>query len=50
MVDFVRAITLTLDFVKERKAVGQRVLDFQHTKFQLAECKTEALIARAFVD
>ena len=45
-----RAITLTLDFVKERKAFGQRVLDFQNTKFKLAECKTDALIARTFVD
>jgi len=45
-----RAIEVTLDFVKERKAFGQRVLDFQNTKFKLAECKTEALIARNFVD
>ena len=50
VVDMERAITLTLDFVKERKAFGQRVLDFQNTKFKLAECKTEALIARTFVD
>ena len=26
------------------------MLDFQNTKFKLAECKTEALIARTFVD
>lgn len=45
-----RAIELTLDFVRERKAFGQRVLDFQNSKFALAECKTEALIARTFVD
>ena len=45
-----RAIEITLDFVKERKAFGQRVMDFQNTKFKLAECKTEALIARTFVD
>jgi len=45
-----RAIEITLDYVKERKAFGQRVLDFQNTKFKLAECKTEALIARTFVD
>jgi len=50
VVDMERAITLTLEFVKERKAFGQRVLDFQNTKFKLAECKTEALIARTFVD
>ncbi len=45
-----RAIEITLDFVRERKAFGQRVLDFQNTKFRLAECKTEALIGRNFVD
>ncbi|MCZ6710891.1 MAG: acyl-CoA dehydrogenase family protein [Gammaproteobacteria bacterium] len=45
-----RAIEITVDFVRERKAFGQRVLDFQNTKFKLAECKTEALIARTFVD
>ena len=50
VVDMERAITLTLEFVRERKAFGQRVLDFQNTKFKLAECKTEALIARTFVD
>ncbi len=44
------AISITIDFVKERKAFGQRVLDFQNTKFKLAECKTEALVARTFVD
>jgi acyl-CoA dehydrogenase len=45
-----RAIELTVDYVKERKAFGQRVLDFQNTRFKLAECKTEALLARTFVD
>jgi acyl-CoA dehydrogenase len=45
-----RAIEITLDFVKERKAFGQRVLDFQNTRFKLAECKSQALIARTFVD
>lgn len=45
-----RALEITLDFVKERKAFGQRVLDFQNSKFKLTEAKTEALIARTFVD
>ena len=44
------AIELTTDYVKERKAFGKRVLDFQNTRFKLAECKTEAHIARVFVD
>jgi acyl-CoA dehydrogenase len=45
-----RAIELTVEFVAERKAFGQRVLDFQNTRFSLAHCKTEALIGRTFVD
>ena len=45
-----RAIEVTLNFVKERKAFGQRVLDFQNTQFKLAECKTKARVARTFVD
>ena len=50
VVEMERALSYTLDFVKERTAFGQRVLDFQNTKFKLAEAKTEALIARTFVD
>ncbi|MFU8815441.1 MAG: acyl-CoA dehydrogenase family protein [Pseudomonadales bacterium] len=50
VVSMERAIEITLDFVRERKAFGQRVLDFQNSRFKLAECKTEALIARTFVD
>lgn len=50
VVSMEHAIEITLDFVKERKAFGQRVLDFQNSRFKLAECKTEALVARTFVD
>jgi len=50
VVEMERAIAMTIEFVKQRKAFGQRVLDFQNTKFKLAECKTEAFIARTFVD
>lgn len=45
-----RAVNLTVDYVKEREAFGQALLDFQNTQFQLAECKTEAHISRVFVD
>jgi acyl-CoA dehydrogenase len=45
-----RAIALTLDFVSQRRAFGQAILQFQNTQFKLAECKTEATIARVFVD
>lgn len=45
-----RAIEHTLEYVKERKAFGNRVLDFQNTKFGMAELVTEARIGRTFVD
>lgn len=45
-----RALELTIHYVKDRKAFGQRILDFQNTQFVLAECKTEATVARVFVD
>lgn len=45
-----RATSLTVDYVKERKAFGRRIFDFQNTQFRLAECTTEAAVARAFVD
>ena len=45
-----RALEVTVDYVKERKAFGQRLIDFQNTQFELAECKTEATIGRVFVD
>jgi acyl-CoA dehydrogenase len=44
------AVKYTSDYVKERTAFGQRILDFQNTQFKLAECKTEATIARVFTD
>ncbi|MBK6657812.1 MAG: acyl-CoA dehydrogenase family protein [Proteobacteria bacterium] len=40
----------TIDYCKQRKAFGQTLLDFQNTKFKLAELKTETKIARVFLD
>ena len=40
----------TLAYVRERKAFGQAVADFQNTRFVLAELKTEIRIGRTFVD
>jgi acyl-CoA dehydrogenase len=45
-----RALELTIDYVKQRKAFGKAIIDFQNTQFVLAECKTEATIARVFVN
>jgi len=45
-----RALMLTIDYVKEREAFGQKIIAFQNSQFVLAECKTEATIARVFLD
>src|SRR6202171_5257290 len=44
------ALALTIDYVKQRKAFGKKIIEFQNTQFELAECKTEATIAKVFVD
>jgi acyl-CoA dehydrogenase len=44
------AMAHTVAYVKERKAFGKPIIDFQNTRFKLAECKTEATIARIFVE
>jgi len=43
-----RALALTIDYVKDRKAFGKAIIDFQNTQFKLAEMKTEATVARTF--
>jgi acyl-CoA dehydrogenase len=45
-----RAVTLTTKHAKERNAFGKPLMDFQNTRFKLAECRTEAHIGRIFVD
>ncbi|MBR0751663.1 acyl-CoA dehydrogenase family protein [Bradyrhizobium jicamae] len=45
-----RAVKLTSEYTKERTAFGKPLLEFQNTAFKLAERKTEAMIARVFVD
>ena len=45
-----RALDETLSYVKERKAFGRTVWDFQNTKFKLAEVQATVLATRAFVD
>jgi len=47
-IDF--AIEETVKYVQERKAFGQRVMDFQNTRFKLAEVKTKAEMLRSFVN
>jgi len=43
------ALETTIEYVKDRKAFGKSILDFQNTQFELAECKTLVTIAKTFV-
>jgi len=45
-----RAVSLTTDYVKDRKAFGKSILEFQNTRFKLAESLTEARLGRVFID
>jgi acyl-CoA dehydrogenase len=45
-----RALEVTIEYVKQRKAFGRAVFDNQTVQFTLAECKTQATVARVFVD
>jgi len=45
-----RALDVTIAYVKERKAFGKPIMNFQNTRFQLAEAKTKMIVARTFVD
>ncbi len=45
-----QAFADTLAYVKERKAFGQPIGSFQHSKFLLAELATELAVARVFTD
>jgi acyl-CoA dehydrogenase len=45
-----RALALTIDYVKQRAAFGKKIIEFQNTQFVLAECKSEATVAKVFVD
>jgi acyl-CoA dehydrogenase len=44
------ALAETVKYVKERKAFGKSIAEFQNTKFKLAEIATKTHIARVFVD
>ncbi len=45
-----RAIDETVQYTRQRKVFGNALLEMQNTRFKLAECKTNAVIARNFVD
>jgi|SRR5579871_2603279 len=45
-----RAVAITTKYAKERLAFGKPLMDFQNTRFKLAQCKAEAQIGRVFID
>lgn len=44
------AYRVALEYAKDRPLFDKRLIDLQHTRFELAEVKTVATIARLFVD
>ena len=44
------AVAVTTAYVKQRTAFGKPLIDFQNTRFKLAECKTAAQVGRVFLD
>ena len=45
-----QALALTVEYTRQRKAFGQTLMDFQNTRFKLAEVATVAHIVRSFVN
>ncbi len=44
------ALAITVDYVQEREAFGQKISQFQNTRFKLAEVKTEIALNRALYE
>ena len=44
------AVSITIKHSKERTAFGKALIEFQNTRFKLAECKAQAHIMRVFLD
>src|SRR5262249_686402 len=45
-----RAFDETVNFTRNRRGFGQAIIDFQNTRFRLAEMKTELAVGRAYLD
>ena len=44
------AVEQTIAYCNEREAFGGTLMQFQNTRFKLAECQTKATVARTFLD
>jgi acyl-CoA dehydrogenase len=45
-----KALETTIEYVKNRKAFGQRLMDFQNSQFKLADAKAKATVAKVFIN
>ncbi len=45
-----RALSLTVDYVRERQVFGQPLIQLQNTRFTLADVKATVLASRTFID
>lgn len=50
MIGIEKALEVTVDYVKNRKAFGKTIWDFQNTQFTLADLKARGTAARVFVN
>ena len=44
------AFDLTMDYIKDRKAFGRTIADFQNTRFRMADMRMELDIAQTYID
>lgn len=44
------AFDLTMDYIRERKAFGQTIADFQNTRFKMADMRMQLDIAQTYID
>jgi acyl-CoA dehydrogenase len=45
-----RALNMTVEYTKDRKAFGKSLFEMQNTRFKLAEIKAQAVVGRSFID
>src|SRR6202041_4126427 len=45
-----KALETTIEYVKNRKAFAQRLMDFQNSQFKLADAKAKATVAKVFIN
>ena len=44
------AFDITMDYIKDRKAFGQTIADFQNTRFKMADMRMNIDVGQAFID